>query len=305
MANVIYHPGNSNLSGPGIGISGPGPSSGGTTPNNSSSVIGPGAVSGFGSPEKDEVILNPNAPMDYSQLNSMFEKLIESIGGYGSNAEAYSDTMHDMFEDYKDYNDQMWNRAKEYDEYMSNTAIQRQVEDLKKAGLNPILASHLAGASYNGVSPSYAQINPAQAFGSMLGLEGTKYSSDSSRNSAYEVAQLHTSSSEFITQYNRMYDAILQNDEHTFLAGMVELKKSADEYLENLKYSNEYDLKMLGFENEAVLLNKRDQLNREFNNWFYSDDSNYYKWINKEKLWRFFGDVVSSAIAAGARVYSS
>ena len=50
-----------------------------------------------------------------------------------------------------------------FQERMSNTAHQRQVADLKKAGINPILSARLGGAS-SPAGSSYTAINAGEAF---------------------------------------------------------------------------------------------------------------------------------------------
>lgn len=82
------------------------------------------------------------------------------------------------------YNAQEANSARTWQKMMSDTSHQREVADLKKAGLNPVLSTNQGAQSYTTSSASAQAVDPTSAYANIMGSQisgrATGYAADQS-----------------------------------------------------------------------------------------------------------------------------
>lgn len=133
-------------------------------------------------------------------------------------AEEIAEKAHDYDMEMAEFNASESKKNREWQEYMSNTSYQRAVKDLISAGLNPVLASKLTGAS----TPSGSSASGSSSAGTTLSsVFGTLINSAVSAN-------------------NKMIDAIIASNQ---MANQKEIANISGAYsLQNTALSGQYKL---------------------------------------------------------------
>ena len=104
-----------------------------------------------------DVVSDNQSVVDYID-NSAQEAVEQQNEAAQSSADSAMEFEKEMYEDYKIWSESMVDKANAYNLELSNTEIQRRMQDLKEAGINPKLVGSIGGASSIGSSvPSASQ----------------------------------------------------------------------------------------------------------------------------------------------------
>lgn len=94
------------------------------------------------------------------------------------------------------YNSAEAEKARDFSEYMSNTSHQREVEDLKRAGLNPVLSANGGASAYSAASAS------GSADSSAVGALASIYLNKMNNDNAVKIAEMSNKNNLEIAKIN-------------------------------------------------------------------------------------------------------
>lgn len=95
----------------------------------------------------------------------------DTIGGFFGIGDAFNNTFNaNAQQAANEANYQRFLENRDYETHLANTAYQRAVADMKKAGINPALAGSVGGASVPSSAASYATAPSNSGSGIFTGL---------------------------------------------------------------------------------------------------------------------------------------